>query len=235
MSQCNHLQFNLILLNLLIYGKLMRIPFSHPASILIAGPSRSGKTVFVRRMLSEKMISPFPSRVVIVYGEWQKEYEKVKQMFPDVEFIKGPLPPNLYESFDAKENNMLVLDDQMAEAGKSSQLEKYFVQGSHHRNLTVVFIVQNIFDKGKVMRTTNLNSNYLVLYKNPRDKGQIGVLGRQMYPAQWREFLAAFQNATESPYSYLLVDLMPGTPDEYRLRSHIFPSDEAGSTDIYLI
>lgn len=213
----------------------MHIPFSHPASILIAGPSRSGKTVFVRRMLSEKMIDPFPTRIVFVFGEWQKEYEKLKSQVPSVDFIKGPLPADLYESFDVAQNNMLVLDDQMAEAGKSVQLEKYFVQGSHHRNLTVVFIVQNIFDKGKVMRTTNLNSNYLVLYKNPRDKGQISVLGRQMYPAQWREFLAAFQNATEDPFSYMLVDLMPGTPDEYRLRTHIFPSDEVGPTDIYLI
>ena len=54
---------------------------------------------------------------------------------------------DLYSTFSPNENNLLVVDDQMAYASKSDQLEKYFVQGSNHRNLTVVFIVQNLFGK----------------------------------------------------------------------------------------
>ena len=152
-----------------------------------------------------------------------------------IEFLKGPMPSDLYETFDPKERNFLVLDDQMADAGKSDQLEKYFIQGSHHRNLTVVFIVQNIFEKGKAIRTSNLNANYLVVYKNPRDKGQVAILGRQMYPTKWRQFVAAVEDATSKPFSYLLVDLRPETPEEYRLRANIFPSDEDIATNVYII
>ena len=139
----------------------------------------------------------------------------------------------------SRENNLLVLDDQMTDAANSAQLEKYFVQGAHHRNLTVIFIVQNLFEKGKAMRSTNLNSNYLVLYKNPRDKGQMSILGRQMYPTKWRGFVSALQDATYPPFSYLLVDLRPETPDEYRLRANIFPGPPEGGdstpTDVYII
>lgn len=214
----------------------MIIPFLHPASVLIAGPSKSGKTVFLSKMLHEKMILPFPTRIVIVYGEWQKEYENLSKQIPDIEFLRGPMEVSLYESFDPQQPNLLVLDDQMIEACKTGgNLEKFFVQGSHHRNLSVVFIVQNIFEKGKAMRTSSLNSNYLVLYKNPRDKGQMAVLGRQMYPTKWREFMAAFEQATGAPFSYLLVDLLPTTADQHRLRGNIFPSDRAGPTDVYLI
>ena len=42
--------------------------------------------------------------------------------------------------------------------------------GSHHRNLSVIYTVQNLFHQGKGNRSKSLNSHYLVLYKNPRDK-----------------------------------------------------------------
>ena len=214
----------------------MSYPFLHPASIIIAGPSRSGKTTFLRRMLEEKMLFPFPKRIVFVYGEWQKEYDKMRKINAgDIEFVKGPMTDELYESFDPNETNMLVLDDQMTEANKTIQLEKYFVQGVHHRNLTIVFIVQNIFEKGKAMRTTTLNANYLVLYKCPRDRGQVAILGRQMYPSKWKSFVAAFEQATHNPFSYLVVDLLPDTPEEYRLRGNIFKNDGNYPTDVYII
>ena len=215
----------------------MHIPLVHPSSILIAGPSGSGKTVFVRKLLLEKMIYPFPTRIVFIFGEWQKEYDILRKSLESIEFKKGPMPESLYESFSPLQTNLLVVDDQMIDASKSSQLEKYFVQGSHHKNLTIIFIVQNIFEKGKVMRTSNLNSHYIIIYKNPRDKGQLAVLGRQMFPSQWREFLEAARDATLKPYSYLLIDLRPETPEEYRLRTNIFPSesDDALPTDVYII
>lgn len=216
----------------------MPVPFHHPASIIIAGPSRSGKTTFLRKLFENKMISPFPERIVIVYGEWQSEYDRIRLIQANIEFVKGPMAEDLYESFDNKERNMLVLDDQMTEAGKSNQLEKYFVQGSHHRNLTVIFIIQNIFEKGKAMRTSTLNANYLVLYKSPRDRGQVAILGRQMYPSKWKSFLAAFEKATENPYSYLIVDLLPSTPENFRLRANMFGGGDGPSdipTDVYII
>jgi hypothetical protein len=64
-----------------------------------------------------------------------------------------------------------------------------------------------------------LNAHYLVLFKNPRDKSQIGVLSRQL---QMPHLLPAFEEATGRPYGYLMVDLSPQTPEELRLRSQLF-------------
>ena len=36
--------------------------------------------------------------------------------------------------------------------------------------------------------------------------------------------MESFQDATSQPYGYLLFDLHPSTPDDYRLRSNIFNS-----------
>jgi hypothetical protein len=66
-------------------------------------------------------------------------------------------------------------------SGGGSGLANFFTQGSHHRNLTVIYIVQDLFHQSRVMRTVSLNSHYLVLFKNPRDKLQIRNLVTQMH------------------------------------------------------
>ncbi|KAK3083888.1 hypothetical protein FSP39_004781 [Pinctada imbricata] len=68
----------------------------------------------------------------------------------------------------------------------------------------------------------NLNSQYLVLIKNPRDQQQIAILASQMYPGNASKLLDAYRQAIERPYGYLVVDLKQSTPESYRLQTHIF-------------
>ena len=61
-------------------------------------------------------------------------------------------------TIDPSERNLVVFDDQMAEAGKMEEMSNLFTMGTHHRNITVVYIVQYVFDKGKVHRAISINS-----------------------------------------------------------------------------
>ena len=65
----------------------------------------------------------------------------------------------------------------------------------------------------------NLNSQYVVLFKNPCDKQQVAVFARQNYPNKSNYFLDKFRAATERPYGYLLVDFKQETPTSERLES----------------
>ena len=94
-----------------------------------------------------------------------------------------------------------------------------------------MYIVQNLFDKGKEHRTVSLNSQYITLFRNPRDRLQISILARQMYPGNQKFMTESYYDATKEPYGYLLVDLRPETPDDFRLRSKIFPNE---LTDVYI-
>jgi len=143
-----------------------------------------------------------------------------------IEFVKDYEPKALYDSISPTTRNMLVLDDQMdSENMKGNTLCKFFTQGSHHRNLTVLYIVQNLFNQDKSMRTVSLNSHYLVLFKNPRDMTQIRSLAQQMYPKQGWFLVDAFDDATSKPFSYILLDLRSDTPDEIRVRARMFDAD----------
>lgn len=120
---------------------------------------------------------------------------------------------------------LIIVDDLMAECTKDANMTSLFTRGSHHRNLSVIFIVQNLFHAGKETRTISLNAQYLVIYKNPRDKSQITHLGRQLYPGQTKYVQEAYNDATKNPYGYLLIDLKANTLESHRLRTHIFPNE----------
>ena len=203
------------------------IKFSHPTTIMIAGPTFSGKTTFVKRLLHEDMIEPAPERIIWIYKEKgdESEFARLKQEFPHVEFL-SEIDIGRINSLDARENNLVILDDVMSEAGDSKEVAKLFTQGAHHRNMTVVFLVQNLFQQAKQMRNISLNTHFLVLYKNPRDQSQIRVLSNQMFPGKKNFLVNVYADATKTPHSYLLIDLHPETPEEHRVRTNIFPGDD---------
>ena len=90
---------------------------------------------------------------------------------------------------------------------------KLFTKGSHHKNISVMLLTQNIFHQSKNSRTINLNTHYMVIFKNVRDSSQITTnLGKQMYPGSVNYLRANYEDATSKPYGYLLIDLKPDTP-----------------------
>lgn len=189
----------------------------HPSTWLIAGPTGSGKTVFIEKVIKFQLLSPLPRRIVYCYGAFQPLFNRME----GVEFVEG-LPSDLHTFRDA----LVVFDDLMSEICSDVRISKMFTKGSHHRNLSVIFIVQNLFYQGKEMRTVHLNSQYLVLFKNPRDKSQIMHLARQMFPGKSKAFREIFEDATSQPYGYLFLDLRPETEERLRMRTGIFPGDK---------
>ena len=113
----------------------------------------------------------------------------------------------------------------MQELSNDPRITSLFTKGCHHRNLSVIFILQNIFHRGKELRDMSLNCHYLVLFKSPRDSSQINHLAKQMFPGHVKYMQESFQDATSRPYGYLLCDLKPETPTVFRLRTNVFPGE----------
>ena len=204
-----------------------QLPIRHPSTVLIAGPTGSGKTQFLAQLLTTKYcIVPSPDRIIWVYGEWQAAYDELTaRLGSRILFTKDCDTEQIYESLDPQVRNLLVLDDQMGSdavgQGSGSSIAKFFTQGSHHRNLTVVYIVQNLFNKDRVMRTVSLNSHYIFLFKNPRDNSQIRTFASQMFPNNSRFLVDAFRDATSESYGYLLADCHKDTPEVLRARTNV--------------
>ena len=85
----------------------------------------------------------------------------------------------LPQSFDNDgKRGLVVLDDLMAETDE--RVTNLFTKKSHHSNTSVIYLVQNLFSKNKESRTISLNSQYMIVFKNPRDVTQMTTLAKQM-------------------------------------------------------
>src|SRR5208283_5141698 len=63
--------------------------------------------------------------------------------------------------FDSSVNNMLILDDVMHEVAKKKKAATLFTRDMHHKNVSVWFILQNLYKQGPSMRDIVLNCQLL--------------------------------------------------------------------------
>ena len=162
-------------------------------------------------------------RILYCYGEYQPVFERYRSF---VNFHKG-LPAAKNKIFNGKRPSLLIIDDLMDSVNEF--VANIFTKISHHRNLTVVYVCQNLFDKSKYHRTISLNSHYIVLLRNPRDMQPVANLARQIFASDWRVATDAYHEATREQYRYLLFDLHPSTEDRLHLRKNIFPGEQSYS------
>jgi len=201
------------------------IGFKHPSTCMVSGPTMCGKTRFVANLLNFKMYTPQPQRIIWCYSQDQDLYHQVQVRHPNLEFIHGT-PSDLMSNLDPKVRNMVILDDQMSKIGNDKALGEYFTEGAHHLNLSVIYIVQNLFDSGSQHRKVSLNTQYFVIFKNPRDSGQIRTMASQIYGKKSDFLVQAYDDATKDNYGYLVIDMRQDTPEQMRVRTKIFPGDE---------
>lgn len=137
-----------------------------------------------------------------------------------VSFVKG------VPDFENPENipTLIVLDDLM-DSAYSTKVNQLFTKGSHHRNISLVLITQNLFLQGPSSRDISLNSKYIVVFKNPRDKTQIVHLARQVYPENISSFHKTYLEVCKDPHTYLFLDLTQSINDLLRFRTKIFPGE----------
>ena len=191
----------------------------HPFTGIVAKPTACGKSTRVKNLITYQkvMINPVPEHVIWFYGEWQPLYDNLSGM---VEFREGLADLN---TLNTKKCTLVIIDDLMTETDKS--VSNLFTKESHHHNLSVLHLVQNVFDKNKHTRTISLNAHYLVIFKNPRDASQVTHLAKQMYPGHVRYLQEVFADATSEAYGYLFIDLKQETPEHIRLRIKIMPNE----------
>ena len=191
--------------------------FQHPFTMLISGTSGSGKSVFTKKLVAER-VSPKLEKVFWFYGEWQPTYADAPA---NVTFVPG-MPASIDTYIDGVQGpKAVVFDDLMMKAADSEMLAECFTQKRHHHNLSVVLILQNLFIQGRMMRSVQLNTQYMVLLNNPRDKSQIATLARQVEPGRASQVVKAYSDATSKKYGNFLIDLKPETPEQLRYRSDV--------------
>ena len=201
------------------------LPFTSPCTAIISGPTGSGKSTFIFKILNNlnHMFSQNVDKVYYFYGVWQKNFDTNE--YSNLEFIKDLPDKEFLDLIKHDKHPLIIIDDLQFAALNNAFIANLFSREAHNRNISVFLILQNLFHQGKYSRDISLNTNYFVLFKNPRDVKQIKYLGSQL--GICNKLLEAYLDATSVPFSYLMVDLSPNSDRSYMLRSSIFPTELA--------
>ena len=195
----------------------MALKVDNPASFLISGPSQSGKTHWIFRLIEHRneIFTEKIEKIFYFYDTYQKKFD---QFVDSIEFIQGL--PSLEILKDASQS-LVVLDDLIHYP--KDVISKIFTVYSHHYNFSVIFTTQNLFNKS--IREISLNSHFVVLFKNCHDATQIQTFMRQAFQENAKNAFQAYKNATSEARGYLLLDFRPDTYDSQRIRTGIFPNE----------
>ena len=199
------------------------LPFLSPTTIIISGPTGSGKTSFVFRLIDNKaeIFTIEPQNIYYFYTVWQPLFERFSKK--DIHFLQGLPDEKIIQSISNDKHNLIILDDMQINAMNDPYIANLFSRESHHRNLSVILLLQNLFHQGKYGRDISLNTHYFILFKNMRDTIQIKILGNQLGIRNKLE--NAYKDATKDLFSYIVVDMSPSSDSNYMLRTYIFPED----------
>jgi hypothetical protein len=151
---------------------------------------------------------------------WCHSDNNAQHHLQNVSFVKG------VPEFENPDNvpTLIVLDDLM-DSGCSAKVSELITKGSHHRNIILVLIIQNVFHQGPSSHDISLNSKCIVVFKYPIDKSQIVHLARQVYPEIISSFHKTYLETCKDPHSYLFLDLTKSIIDFPRCRTNIFPGE----------
>jgi len=201
-----------------------------PFNCIISGVSQSGKTTLVSNLLqlSSSIFTVKPKKVFLFYKFNQSIYQEMVRNGLIQELVEITPESLDYDNIIAQVSpyksvggSLIIFDDSMTDV--TSDFAQIFTNLSHHQNCSVIYITQNLFHKDSNYRTMSLNTHYLFLMKNGRDKQQIQMLARQICPGNSTYVVDSFIQATKYPFSYLLLDFRPHSSEILKLRSNIFP------------
>ena len=129
---------------------------------------------------------------------------------PDTDQLKTLFP----------KGGLLVLDDLMAEGGNDKRVLDLFTKHSHHQNVAVLYLCQDMFQPGKYTVYFQKRPLHHSIQKSKRSVGYEKNILLHAFRTQWQVLQDTFQRLTERPFGYMVLDLHPGSLDDQRILSH---------------
>ena len=206
-----------------MYNLQLKTPFTS----IISGGTGAGKTHLLYNILRFRraLFDVPPQKVILFYAMKQDIYDSMLRTGAIDEMVQG-IPDstdleNMLTPYSSGAGCVIIFDDQMNNI--TDDLQDIFTQIGHHQKCSVFFLSQNLFFRSTKYRTMTLNTHYLFVMKSVAATSQVITLAKHFSPYQTNYIIKGFQDATKSPYKYMLFDFHPSTPDHIRIRTNILP------------
>ena len=211
--------------------QLQNIQWTHPSTTLLSGPSNSGKTHLLSKILQnkDKLFEGGIFQTILFYSHWQPIYNEWLSNGLIIHAHQGV--PSTAEFKDlcgyyTLENGVgVIFDDLGSQILKNLEFfEDLFVVLSHHMKIAVFLVLHNLYERG--LRKISLNSTRIILTKSTRDSSQIQFFARQSFPRSKNFLPSVYKYICENQsYGYLVLDFSQNRSPYLKVTSNWFKHD----------
>lgn len=211
-----------------------------PAIFAVIGSSRSGKTTWVRnlfRNLHDNIPNcPEIVSLILVFRHYQPLYQEIvnhiKDLYPAVSikiFEEWPEKEILEREFwpptNERQQSLIIIDD-VGYMIKGEAFEALCRGISHHCNVSVFFLSQDLSSESKRVKNALKNANYFVLTKSSQHGPLLRDLQMKLFPYQKGYLSFAYEELlTKSceggPYGYCVIDKQVSTEPKYSVKTGV--------------
>ena len=188
----------------------MPIKFLANKNTIIFGQTGSGKTHFMLELIRKKMIHPFPKNIYYMYKveqDFMKSWNKIEEQ--KITFIQGLNPDKMKTS----EPSLLVIDDLLLSTNKD--VVEMFILGSHHKQISLFYLSQNLFPDCSLFRTMSNNAHYFVIFNNKRNSTQIHRLAHKVFIGKYvLRIKNAYKRIQQQHWGFMVLTFVPELPEE---------------------
>ena len=191
--------------------------------LFLSGPSGCGKTTLMVDLIKNmNKIAVHPPKIVVYYFKtWQSKFDMLKNEY-GVTFMEDN--EAMIEQLKRLQSPALVIFDDMINSDNLRHIAQLFTVYGRHLDLSLAFLSQRLFNNNEFFRQISQNSDYLAVFKNPRNSMDIRILGGQMTQKS-DGLIRVYKKATVKPYSYLFINLTQEAIPQLMFVSDLFSSD----------
>lgn len=201
-------------------------------SYLLAGSSGSGKTTWALELVRQLVTwhADQVKMVHIFYEVYQEAYENV-----------GALPVRLHDNLhdltqmsdDEMQSCVIIIDDQLEnlKGDRLNAVNRLYTIVSHHKQVTVLLCVQNLFPTDSVLRTVLKNCSFVIVFKSQQASLTLATLQRVYFPGLQKILNRAAAHAF-AVNNYLVIDMV--TDSAYILKTGVL-NEPIGHSFAYAI
>ena len=194
-------------------GKLKK-----PFRLIIAGGSGTGKTTFLRQLVDNSHFETPFDKVVYSYPDYLTDMPS--QFDQIVEYRPGLGDLNYFATLP--KNSLIIFDDMMNECGSSCEMMKLFSVVARKQNISIIFIVQNIYDNSRQFRNIRLNATGMVMFNFYAASDILRRLIRDLN-LQEKVPKRLLDQIYARPFAYIFIDIHPQRQSTFSVvRGNIF-------------
>lgn len=198
---------NLINSKNLLIGNLDELKLISPFACFVVGCTGSGKSVSVLDWLknSDKVFKTKFTKIYYFYGSCHQDIFNDSKLRHVIFSNDLNTMEKLIQKPHKPPGILIILDDLMNVTGGSEIFQNLYTKGSHHLNISVINIIQNIFYKSPIFVTLKENSQYIFIKKHVNEN-KLKILANAI-GLEPKDLMQAYvESDFKNRYEGLLID-----------------------------